>query len=115
MKKIVTLLLALTLPVPALADNGEWFRSLHRQDGRNCCAEYDAVWAEWVGTENGMYVVEITGGGPRDHEWAPIGRRYLVGQEFIVWNRGNPLGRPIMFLSPSTLEPLCFVPAGSGA
>lgn len=81
-------------------------------DGVNCCAEYDAVWADWIGTHEGKYMVRVTGGGPRNHAWAPIGRTYLIDQSFVVWNRGNPLGRPIVFLNPTSLEPICFVPAG---
>jgi len=113
---IAVLLLIWAAAVAWSQDGGphlrDWWRSVIRMDGVNCCAEYDAVWADWIGTHEGKYVVQVTGGGPWEHAWAPIGRVYVLDQSFVVWNRGNPLGRPIIFLSPSTLEPICFVPAG---
>ncbi len=93
----------------------DWFENLNRFEHSigmmvSCCEEYDAVYADqWRVDELGQLFATVTGAGPRNHWWAPIGREYYISDYKIVWNRGNPTGHSILFVSPLTLQSLCFV------
>jgi hypothetical protein len=76
---------------------------------RACCSVADAVYADdWRVLPDGSVLARVTGGGPRNHEWAPIGREYVVPAERVVDVPGNPTGRPLLFISPGTLGLFCF-------
>jgi hypothetical protein len=114
-----TLLLATTLIFTPVQGEflSNWFGNLYREDGVSCCGLADALWGEWIGTKEGHYIVEVVGGGPREHEWAPIGAVYAIPNNMVVWRHGNPFGRPIIFLRPwkdenGVHQPICFIPAG---
>lgn len=78
---------------------------------RACCSEADAVWAdEWTARPDGSVVARVTGGGPRNHDWAPIGREYEVPADRVLTLPGNPTGRAMLFLSPWSLTLFCFAP-----
>lgn len=93
----------------------DWFESLSRYSPSigmmvPCCAEHDALYADrWRTDENGNLIVVVTGAGPRNHWWAPIGREYLVENYMKITNSGNPTGHSLLFVSPLTLQALCFV------
>ena len=75
-----------------------------------CCAEHDALYADqWRADENGNLVVVVTGAGPRNHWWAPIGREYLIEDYKTIKHSGNPTGHSLLFVSPLTLQAICFV------
>ena len=77
-----------------------------------CCSDADAVFAdEWRILPDGSIVARVTGGGPRGHTWAPVGREYTVPKDKVRDREGNPIGRPLLFLNPYNLEHVyCFVP-----
>lgn len=76
---------------------------------RACCSEADALYSEvWVVNSDGSITATVTGGGPRDHAWAPIGREYTIPPDRVISVPGNPTGRAILFVRPSSLEGLCF-------
>lgn len=90
---------------------GAWWQ---RQGVRACCSLADAVYADEYHVEGGKLFVTVTGGGPRDHAWAPIGRTYIVPADALKNEPGNPTGHGILFLNPSNLEVVhCFLP-GAG-
>lgn len=74
-----------------------------------CCSEADAVYAdEWTVRPDGSVLATVTGGGPRNHDWAPIGREYVVPADRILREPGNPTGRPLLFLRRGDLHLYCF-------
>ena len=74
-----------------------------------CCSEADAVYADdWRVLPDGSVLARVTGGGPRDHAWSPIGREYVVPAAQVVNVPGNPTGRPLLFLAPHSLNLYCF-------
>lgn len=77
---------------------------------RACCSEADAVYADKWELRGDKVLAEVTGGGPRNHSWAPIGRVFEVPLEKVIHEPGNPTGRAILFLRPSDLYVYCFVP-----
>lgn len=76
----------------------------------SCCADHDAVYADlWAVDKEGRLIATVTGGGPRRHAWAPIGRAYVIPEYMIVRASSNPTGHALMFLKPTSLEVICFV------
>jgi hypothetical protein len=67
---------------------------------RACCSQADAVWADRWTIEGDTIRATVTGGGPREHEWAPIGREYIVPRDKWLDLPGNPTGRPMLFINP---------------
>lgn len=112
---IAALALATPGQIARGGDLSDWYKSLRRQSPTSgvmvsCCAEHDAVYADtWSVDQHGRLVAIVTGSGPRSHSWAPIGRKYLIPDYMIIWNGRNPTGHALMFLKPTTLEPICFV------
>lgn len=89
----------------ARADAGFW----NTPAVRACCSEADAVYAdEWTVRPDGSVLATVTGGGPRNHAWAPIGRIYEVPADRILREPGNPTGRPLLFLNAASLNLYCF-------
>jgi hypothetical protein len=76
---------------------------------QQCCSEADAVYADdWRVLPDGSVIAVVTGGGPRNHAWAPIGKEYHVPAGQVVDVPGNPTGRPLLFLAPHSLSLYCF-------
>lgn len=109
--------------IPAQArDNGqwgnseptihEWYQTLQRPDIAGlCCTESDAYWADTVHVRDGKTFAVVTDDRPD----APLGRPHIpVGSEFEIpkeklkWDRGNPTGHNILFVSPTAIV-FCFV------
>lgn len=95
----------------------EWYQSLMRPDApsASCCGEADAYWADEVHFRDGKTFATITD----DRDDAPLGRPHIpVGTEIEVppeklkWDRSNPTGHNILFVSRG-LYTWCFV-QGSG-
>lgn len=124
----VAILLVGTLATGALArDNGqwentdpaihEWYRTLERPDapGSICCTEADAYWADEIHVRDGKTYAVVTDKRPDE----PLGRPHVaVGTEFEVppeklkWDKSNPTGHNVLFVSTSGYT-WCFV-QGSG-
>jgi hypothetical protein len=92
-----------------------WFQSLMQPDVpfRSCCGEADAYWADNFESSDGQYVAIITDTRPDD--WGrphrEPGERIVIPNNKIKWDRGNPTGHGVIFLSPSG-NVYCYVPPG---
>lgn len=74
-----------------------------------CCSDADAVYADdWRTNADGSVTARVTGGGPRDHDWAPIGKEYHIPANRVVDVPGNPTGRPLLFIAPISGFLYCF-------
>lgn len=98
---------------PAIA---EWFATLRQPDNPNisCCGEADAYWADVVEVKGDRVIAVITDDRPdeplhRPH--VPIGTRIVVPPNKIKWDKGNPTGHIVIFLSPN-FDVYCFVQNG---
>ena len=96
----------------------QWFNGLTRPDYPHlpCCGLADAYWADSYEVKGDQYIAIIT--DARDD--APLGRphvengkRVSVPNTKIKWDRGNPTGHGIIFLS-SGGEVYCYLPPGGG-
>lgn len=123
---VVSVLLALLCPPAASRDLGqweasdpsvrEWYQSLMRPDApsSSCCQESDAYWADEVHVRAGKTYATITDERPD----TPLGRPHIpsgtvieVPDEKLKWDRGNPTGHNIIFVSRG-LYTWCFVQSG---
>jgi hypothetical protein len=129
MRLILTILTGIVLGVsPAAArDLGqwentdpavrEWYRGLMQPDNPNasCCGEADAYWADEIHVRNGKTYARITDDRPdepRRRPHLPIGTEFEIPNHKLKWDRGNPEGHNVIFVSPYG-HVLCFV-QGSG-
>lgn len=93
----------------------EWYQSLQRPDvPGSCCGEADAYWADDVHVRDGKMFATITD----DRDDAPRGRPHIdVGTEVEIpdnklkWDRSNPTGHGVVFLSRGGFV-YCFVQGG---
>jgi len=81
-----------------------------------CCGEADAYWADGVHVRDGKTYVTITDDRPDE----PLGRPHLdVGTEIEIpnkklkWDKGNPTGHGIVFLSRPVTYSVTFSPGAS--
>lgn len=95
----------------------EWYQSLMRPDApsSSCCGEADAYWADEVHVRGGKTFAVITDDRPdepfgRPH--IPVGTEIEIPPEKLKWDRSNPTGHNILFVS-SAKYAWCFV-QGSG-
>ncbi len=91
----------------------QWYAGLMRPDQPtlSCCGEADAYWADEIHVRDGKVYAVIT--DDRDnvslHRRAvPVGTEIEIPPEKLKWDRGNPTGHSVVFLS-SSLYPFCFV------
>lgn len=91
----------------------EWFQSLMQPDvpSASCCGEADAYWADEVHVRDGKTFVAITD----DRDDAPLGRPHVdvgtvieIPNHKLKWDRANPTGHGIVFLSRQGFV-FCFV------
>lgn len=116
----------LTICASNARDNGQWegadpaisawYKSLMQPDHPNisCCGEADAYWADTVLTKDGKLIAVITD----DRDDAPLGRHHVpIGTQIeippnkIKWDKGNPTGHIVIFLSYDNV-PYCYVQSG---
>jgi hypothetical protein len=112
---LVALLLSLCAPLFAHdADHPEldrWYAGLMQPDNptASCCGEADAYWADEVHVRDGRTFATITddrvvpGRTP-----VPVGTIVEIPQEKLKWDRGNPTGHAVVFLSSGGFV-YCFV------
>ena len=112
--------LLLLLSSTALArDNGqwgnspvylrEWFQSLMQPDNpyMSCCGEADAFEADNFEVEGDHYIAIITDG----RGVIANGTRIPVPNRKMKWDKGNPTGHGIIFIS-TTGDVYCYVTPG---
>ena len=82
----------------------EWYRELKQPDNPHvsCCGEADAYYADKVYTKDGKNIAVITDTRPdeplkRPH--VPPGTEVVIPDHKMKWDRGNPTGHNVIFLS----------------
>ena len=89
----------------------EWYRNLKQPDNPNssCCGEADGYWCDDISVQAGKTYCAITDdrvvpGRPS----LPMGTKIEIPDTKIKWDRGNPTGHAIVFLSSGGAV-FCFV------
>jgi hypothetical protein len=94
----------------------KWYEGLMQPDvpTSSCCGEADAYWADEIHVRDGKTYAVVTDDRPD----GPLGRPHIdVGTEVEVppnklkWDKGNPVGHNIVFLSRQ-MYVFCFVQGG---
>ncbi len=94
----------------------KWYQELMRPDApeSSCCGEADAYWADDVHFRGGKTFVTITDDRPdepRGRPHIPIGTEIEVPAEKLKWDRSNPTGHGVLFLSRANFV-FCYVQPG---
>jgi hypothetical protein len=95
----------------------EWYRGLMQPDvpSASCCGEADAYWADEIHVRDGKTFAKITDDrpdGPRGRPHIPVGTEFEIPDNKLKYDRGNPTGHTLIFLSRGGYV-FCFV-QGSG-
>lgn len=127
MKKLLLVLVLMVLVAPAQARDlgqwsnvdpevSEWFRTLMQPDqpGVSCCGNADAYWCDEIHVKHGKTFCAITDDrddAPLHRPHIPVGTVIEIPPNKIKWDRGNPTGHIVVFLS-TTRYVYCFVQNG---
>jgi hypothetical protein len=91
----------------------QWYQSLMQPDvpTASCCAESDAYFADTIYVRDGKTYAVVTDDRPdeplrRPH--VPLGTEVEIPASKLKWDRGNPTGHNILFMSRSNYV-YCFV------
>lgn len=98
---------------PAVRD---WYRSLMQPDvpTLSCCGEADAYWCDDIHVKGDKAYCRITDprpDGPLGRPHREIGEEYEIPPNKLKFDKGNPTGHSIIFLSASGYT-WCFVQNG---
>jgi hypothetical protein len=93
-----------------------WFRELMQPDNPtvSCCGEADAYYADAFEVEGDKYVAIITDtrdDAPLGRPHVPSGTKVVVPNHKLKFDRGNPTGHGVIFISTSR-DVLCYVIPG---
>jgi hypothetical protein len=93
-----------------------WFRELMQPDNPSvsCCGEADAYYADAFEVEGDKYVAIITDtrdDAPLGRPHVPSGTKVVVPNHKLKFDRGNPTGHGVIFISTSR-DVLCYVVPG---
>ena len=127
MKKLLLVLVLMVLVAPTRARDlgqwsnvdpkvSEWFRNLMQPDqpGVSCCGNADAYWCDEIHVKHGKTFCAITDDrddAPLRRPHIPVGTMIEIPPNKIKWDRGNPTGHIVVFLS-TTRYVYCFVQNG---
>jgi hypothetical protein len=94
----------------------EWYQALMQPDVPNasCCGEADAYWADEIHVKDGKTYVTITDDRPDEPRGRPhvdIGTVIEIPNNKLKWDRSNPTGHGIVFLSRNRYV-FCYVQPG---
>jgi hypothetical protein len=94
----------------------EWYQALMQPDMPNasCCGEADAYWADEIHVKDGKTYATITDDRPDEPRMRPhidIGTEIEIPNNKLKWDKSNPTGHGIVFLSRSGYV-YCFVQPG---
>lgn len=94
----------------------EWYQSLMQPDvpTASCCGEADAYWADEIHVRGGKTYAKITDDRPDEPRGRPhvdVGTEFEIPDNKLKWDRGNPTGHAILFLSRGGYV-FCFVQGG---
>jgi len=114
---VVLLLIWSCIPAMAHDHNPEhdgWYASLMQADNptASCCGVADAYWCDQISVKDGKTLCAITDdqdipGRPK----LPWGTKIEIPNNKLKWDRGNPTGHSIVFLSSGGAV-YCFVQSG---
>lgn len=126
---LVTVLLMIVLMFTAHArdlgqwENGdktvrEWYQALMQPDNptMSCCGEADAYWADDVHFRDGKTYAVVTDDrddAPLKRPHIPVGTEVEVPNNKLKYDRGNPTGHGVLFVSPAPYGYVyCYVQPG---
>lgn len=94
----------------------QWYRSLMQPDYPTspCCGEADAYWADEVHVRDGKTFAIITDDrddGPLKRPHIPIGTEIEIPNHKLKWDKSNPTGHGVVFMSFSR-HVFCYVQPG---
>jgi hypothetical protein len=102
-------------------DNGDqvirdWYQGLMQPDVPNasCCGEADAYWADEIHVRDGRTFATITDDrpdAPRRRPHIDAGTEFEIPNNKLKWDKSNPTGHGIIFLSRQGYV-YCFVQPG---
>jgi hypothetical protein len=97
-------------------EHAEWYQSLMQPDvpKASCCGEADAYWADEVHVRDGKTYAKITDDRPDEPRGRPhiaVGTEIEIPNNKIKWDRGNPTGHGVVFLSRAGFV-FCYVQPG---
>jgi hypothetical protein len=94
----------------------QWYEALMQPDAPNasCCGEADAYFADEIHVRDGKTYAVITDNRPDEPRGRPhveVGTEIEIPTNKLKWDRGNPTGHGIVFLS-RTGYVFCYVQPG---
>jgi hypothetical protein len=94
----------------------EWYQALMQPDvpTASCCGEADAYWADEVHVKNGKTYAIITDDRPDEPRRRPhvdVGTEIEIPDHKLKWDKSNPTGHGIVFLSRGGYV-FCYVQPG---
>ncbi len=90
-----------------------WYAGLMQPDNPtvSCCGKSDAYWCDTINVKDGKTFCTITDDrddAPLRRPHVPMGTQIEIPNHKLKWDRGNPTGHAIVFLSPAGYV-WCFV------
>lgn len=92
----------------------EWYAELKQPDNptASCCGEADGYWCDDYYAKDGRAFCRITDDRIiRGRPPIPVGTEIEIPERKLKWDRGNPTGHSVVFLSSGGAV-YCFVQAG---
>lgn len=94
----------------------EWYQALMQPDNpkASCCGEADAYWCDDYRFENGKAFCNISDDrpdAPRGRPHVDVGTEIEIPPHKLKWDRGNPTGHGVVFLSRQGFV-FCYVQPG---
>lgn len=119
---VIFVVLVVTLAVRAFAHDhkhpelDQWYATLMQPDNPkvSCCGKSDAYWCDTINVKDGKTFCTITddrADEPLGRPHVPMGTQIEIPNHKLKWDKGNPTGHAIVFLSV-TGHVFCFVQAG---
>jgi hypothetical protein len=92
-----------------------WYATLMQPDNpsMSCCGKSDAYWCDDYFARGDKAFCRITDDrpdGPLKRPHIPIGTEIEIPNHKLKWDRGNPVGHAVVFVSPM-LHVYCYVQA----
>ncbi len=123
---IVALAFVLTIHFARAHDSGQWgdsdaslrdwYQGLMQPDNPNasCCGEADAYFADEIHVRDGKTYATVTDDrddAPRHRPHVDVGTEFEIPNHKLKWDRSNPTGHGVLFLSRNGFV-YCFVQPG---
>lgn len=95
-------------------EQDEWYRTLMQPDNPSgsCCGEADAYWCDGLHVRDGKNYCVITDDRVVPNRTpVPVGTQIEIPDRKLKWDRGNPTGHAVVFLTSGGAV-YCFVQSG---